>query len=61
MSELKIGDIARFFHPEAFGAMYRGKITKIHDNGLLTVKFDVPTVKGERVFQTTPEFIKKET
>jgi len=52
-----VGCRARFFHPRTMGVMHSGVVTKVHKNGMVTVKFNV-SFNGKYSFVTTPDNIK---
>ena len=37
----EIGTRARFFHPRTLGVMLPGRVVKLHDDGTVSVRFDV--------------------
>lgn len=51
-----IGLRARFFHPRTLGVMHRGVVVKVHNDGDVSVRFDV----DRKVWRTHPEFIAAE-
>ena len=54
---MKVGYKAKFFHPRTLGVMHRGEVTKVHRDGSVTVRFDIPDHKGRRNFRTTADCI----
>jgi len=51
-----VGLKARFFHPRTLGVMHRGTVVKVHEDGNVSVRFDV----DGKTWRTCPEFIKME-
>lgn len=51
-----IGLKARFFHPRTLGVMHRGEVVKVHEDGDVSVRFDV----DRKVWRTCPDFIAAE-
>lgn len=56
MTEVKVGTRGRFFHPRTLGVMHWGTVEKVHDDGTVTVRFQVD---GKR-HRTTPDCICRE-
>ena len=54
--QVAVGTRARFFHPRTLGVMHRGCVVKVHDNGEVSVKFDV----DGRVWRTHADCIAEE-
>lgn len=55
-TKVVVGSVARFFHPRTLGVMHRGRVTRVHDDGTVSVRFDV----DGKVWRTTPDFIAME-
>ena len=48
----RVGLRARFFHPRTLGVMHEGTVVKVHEDGDVSVRFDV----DRKVWKTCPEF-----
>lgn len=56
MQGLEIGMRARFFHPRTLGVMHAGRVVKQHEDGTVSVRFDV----DNKVWRTRADYIKPE-
>lgn len=52
-----VGLRARFFHPRTLGVMHEGVVTKVHDDGSVSVRFRV----DGRVHRTFADHIAERT
>jgi hypothetical protein len=48
-----VGTRARFFHPRTLGVMLPGRVVKLHDDGSVSVRFEV----DGKVWRTHPDRI----